>query len=68
MEMVVIRWPCGAAQLLPSRIAAMAAGHSGAGPTFVEQDQPIGIKVKLYLEPSLALDHDIGALLYARLH
>ena len=41
----------------------MAAGHSGAGSTFVEQDQTIGIKVKLSLEPSLALDHDIGALL-----
>ena len=50
-------------QPLPARTAAMAAPHAGAGPAFVDEDQAIGVEVELPLEPGLALDHDIGALL-----
>ena len=52
-------------QPLPARTAAMAAGHAGTGPAFVDEDQTIGIEVELSLEPGLALDHDIRALLLA---
>ena len=41
----------------------MAAGHAGTGPAFVDENQAVGIEVELPLEPGLALDHDIGALL-----
>ncbi len=43
--------------------AAMAAGHVGGGPGFVDKDEAIRVQIELAIEPVLALFQDIGAIL-----
>jgi hypothetical protein len=44
----------------------MGAGHVGGGPGFVDEDQPLGIEVRLALEPLPAPLQDVGAVLFHR--
>ena len=44
--------------------AAMTARHVGRRPSFIDEDQPLGIEIKLPLEPGLALDKNVGAVLF----
>lgn len=53
-------------QALASRAAAMAAGHVGRGPGFVDEHEALGFKIDLFLEPVLALLQDVGAILLNR--
>ena len=50
-------------QPLATPTAAVASGHVGAGPTLVHEDQPVGIKIDLALEPIPTLLQDIGTVL-----
>ena len=51
------------AQTLAARTAAIAPGHVGAGPAFIDEHQPVGVEVDLSLEPRPALLQDIRAVL-----
>ena len=54
------------AQALPAPAAAMAAGHVGGGPGFVDEDEPVGIEIELGLEPGPAPLQDVGPILLGR--
>jgi hypothetical protein len=41
----------------------MAPGHVGGSPCLVDENETLGIKVELILEPLLATYQDIGAVL-----
>jgi hypothetical protein len=45
----------------------VAAGHLGGGAGLVDEDQALGIKVGLGVEPSLTLAQDVGAVLLGRM-
>ena len=51
------------AQALAPGAAAMAAGHVGRGPSFVDEDEPFGIEIELAVEPVMSLLQDIGTIL-----
>jgi hypothetical protein len=51
-------------QPLATLAASMTARHVGRGPCLVDEHQLVGIKVELILEPSFALDQDVGAVLF----
>ena len=53
-------------QPLAPAAAAVAAGHVGGGPGFVDEHQALGIEVELALEPGLARVQDVGAVLLDR--
>ena len=44
----------------------MAAGHLGGGARLVDEDQALGIKVGLGVEPGLTLAQDVGTVLLGR--
>ena len=44
----------------------MAAGHLGGGSRFIDEDEVLGIKVKLAIEPGLPPPQDIGTALVVR--
>ena len=50
-------------QPLAARATAVATGHVGAGPTLVDEHQPVGFEVDLTLEPGPAPAQHIGAVL-----
>jgi hypothetical protein len=50
-------------QVLASGTAAMAAGHVGGGPGFVDEDEALRIQIALAIEPVLPLLQDVGAVL-----
>ena len=50
-------------QALASGTAAMAAGHVGGGPGFVDEDEVLRIQIALAIEPVLPLLQDVGAVL-----
>ena len=54
-------------QALAFGAAAMAAGHVGRGPGFVDEHEPLGIEVELAIEPFMSLAQDIGAVLLDRM-
>ena len=54
-------------QALAPDAAAMAAGHIGCGPGFVDEHEPVGIEVKLAIEPFMPLAQDVGAVLLDRM-
>ena len=54
------------AQPLPARAAPMRAGHVRRGPGFIDEDEALGIKVELALEPVLSPLQDIGPILLTR--
>lgn len=41
--------------------------HSPAGPAVIHEHQAVGIEIELPLEPGLAPDQDVGALLFGRM-
>jgi hypothetical protein len=45
----------------------MAAGHVGRGPGLVDEHATLGIEVELAIEPLMALDQDVGAVLLVRM-
>ncbi len=55
------------AQPLAANGAAVAASHLGGGARFINEDQALGIKVKLGVEPGLALAQDVGTVLLGRM-
>jgi len=54
------------AQPLALAAAAMAAGHVRRAPGLVDEDEPLGIEVRLCLEPRATLVQDIRAILFDR--
>jgi hypothetical protein len=50
-------------QALTLDAAAMAAGHIGGGPGFVDEDEALLVQIALAIEPFLALFQDVGAVL-----
>ena len=54
------------AQALPARAAPMRAGHVRRGPGFIDEDEVLGIKVELALEPVLSPLQDVGPILLTR--
>jgi hypothetical protein len=54
------------AQSLPARAAPMRAGHVRRGPGFVDEDEALGIKVELALEPVLSPLQNVGPILLTR--
>ena len=50
-------------QPLAPAATAVAACHVGRCPRFIDEDQPLGIEIELPLEPGLALDQNVGAVL-----
>ena len=54
------------AQPLPARAAPMRAGHVRRGPGLVNENQALGIKVELALEPVLPPLQDVGPILLTR--
>jgi hypothetical protein len=48
---------------LAAQGSAAKPRHLGIGSGFVDEDQPLGIEVRLALEPELAAGEDIRALL-----
>ena len=53
-------------QTLAPGAPAMAAGHVGRGPRFVDEDQTLRIEVELPFEPGAALAQDVGPVLLDR--
>lgn len=53
------------AQPLAAPAAAMGARHVRRDPGFIDEDQPVGIKLGPSLEPRLAPDQDVRAVLLA---
>ena len=51
------------AQALAPGAAAMAAGHVGRSPGFVDEDEPLGIEVELTVKPRAPLAQDVGPIL-----
>jgi hypothetical protein len=51
------------AQPLAPPATAIAPRHVGAGPGFVDEDQLLGIKIELAIEPVLASLQDVRAIL-----
>ncbi len=47
-----------------ARAAAMTTGHVRGSPCLVDEDKPLGIKIELAIEPSLAPHQDVGAVLF----
>jgi len=54
------------AQAVAARAAAISARHVRAGPAFIHEHQAVRIEIELPLEPSLAPDQDVRALLLGR--
>lgn len=50
-------------QPLAARRAAMAARHLGGGPGLVDEHQPLGVEVRLALEPGLPAAQEVGTVL-----
>jgi hypothetical protein len=44
----------------------MAAGHVGGSPRLVDEDEALGIEIKLAVEPMLPLPQDVGPVLLDR--
>jgi hypothetical protein len=44
----------------------MTARHVGRSPGLIDEDQPLGIKVKLPVEPILSAFQDVGTVLLGR--
>jgi dTDP-4-amino-4,6-dideoxygalactose transaminase len=53
------------AQAFAFGAAAMAAGHVGRGPCFVDEDETFGFQIDLAVEPIVPLLQDIGPVLLA---
>lgn len=53
-------------QALSAPAPAMAAGHVGGGPGFVDEDEPVRVEIELRLEPGLALLQDVRPVLLGR--
>ena len=51
------------AQAFAFGAAAMAAGHVGRGPCFVDEDETFGFQIDLAVEPIVPLLQDIGPIL-----
>lgn len=64
-SVVVLRWPCGKphAQAFAFGAAAMAAGHVGRSPCFVDEDEALRVQIDLAVEPVVPLLQDIGPVL-----
>jgi hypothetical protein len=43
----------------------MAARHVGRGPSFVDEDEAVGVEVELAVDPRLAARQDVGPILLA---
>ena len=54
-------------QALAPGAAAMAAGHVGRGPGFVDKHEPLGVEVELAIEPVMPLAQDVGPVLFDRM-
>jgi hypothetical protein len=50
-------------QSLAFGTAAMATGHVGGGPSFIDEDQASWFEIDLPLEPITPLLQDVGAVL-----
>jgi len=53
-------------QTLAAMSATVPARHVGGGPGLVNEDQALGVEIKLPFEPGLALLRDVGATLLGR--
>lgn len=53
-------------QPLAFQAAAVAAGHVGGGPRFVDEHQAFRVQIELTVEPMPALLQDVGAVLLDR--
>jgi hypothetical protein len=53
-------------QALTARSATVTARHVGGGPGLVDEDQALGVEIKLPFEPGLALLRDVGTTLLGR--
>jgi hypothetical protein len=51
------------AQAFAFGAAAMAAGHVGRGPCFVDEDEALRVQIDLAVEPVVPLLQDIGPIL-----
>ncbi len=65
MKVVVFQWPWGirGAAAHPALGAAPQAGHLGRGAGLIDEDELLGIKIGLGVEPGLAAGDDIRPLL-----
>ena len=45
----------------------MRAGHVRRGPGFIDEDQPLRIKIWLGFKPRLTPDQDVRPILFARM-
>ncbi len=62
MKVVVFQWPWGTAARAALGSASQA-GHLGRGAGLVDEDELLGIKLGMGLEPGLAAGDDIRPLL-----
>ena len=53
------------AQALASRRPPVVSGHVGGRPGLIHEDELLGIKIELVLEPGLAPLQDVRAVLFA---
>jgi hypothetical protein len=54
------------AQAFAAAAAAVAARHLRRSPGLVDEDQALGIEIKLAFEPGLAPHQDVGSVLLGR--
>jgi hypothetical protein len=50
-------------QALAFGAAAMAAGHVGGGPGFIDEHEALRVQIDLAIEPVVPLLQDVGAVL-----
>lgn len=53
-------------QALVPLATAMGAGHVRCRQGFIDEYRPLRLEIKLVVEPILALDQDIGVVLFGR--
>ena len=53
-------------QAFAAAAAAVSASHVGRSPGLIDEDQAVGIEIKLAFEPGLAPLQDVGAVLLGR--
>jgi hypothetical protein len=54
-------------QAFAAAAAAVSASHVGRSPGLIDEDQAVGIEIKLAFEPGLAPLQDVGAVLLGRM-
>jgi len=53
------------AQSFAAAATTVRSGHAGRGPGLIDEDETLGIKIELLLEPGLAALPDVRPILFA---